>query len=89
MAPTIANTGDHIVVIQAAADIAGQREAMAASIAAMSSAVLPQVPAGTELEHVQYMIEVGSWIITLFELRQVGRPKLVEDITSRSYFTRT
>ncbi len=46
MASTIANTGDRIVVTQPVADIAVQREAMAASTAAMSSAAMPAVPAG-------------------------------------------
>ena len=70
MAPTIASTGDRIAVTQSAADIAVQREAMAAPTAAMSSAVILQVPTCTESEHAQEMNEIAGWVKELFNARR-------------------
>ena len=67
-APTITNTGDRIAVTQTAADRAVQREAVAAPIAAMSSAVIPEVPVCTdaESEHKTDMNEVAGVVKELF-----------------------
>ena len=65
---TITNTGDRIAVTQTAAAIAIQREAVAAPIAAMSSAVLPEVPVCTDttLTHKDDMNEVAGVFMKLF-----------------------
>ena len=65
-APTITNTGDRIAVTETAAERASQREAVAAPIAAMSSAVILQVPTCTESEHAQDMNEIAGWVKELF-----------------------